>query len=287
MKKLSYLLGLMLIAGMVFTSCKKDDDEEPLDLKPIISIKGGAGYVDGNVTVNIGDTVKIGISAAKNSNSGKKLQDLYISLTSQNIIQWDTTLTINDDYYNQDFLFGSPNTAITERILFRVTDKDSESNQISLDVTWAETETVMTYENDTACIWNIIGPNPGAWDLINNQFKLLSEPPDDKDMVNTTTAASPPPEIFEKEWESLNNTAFVKANGFDYDNATVEAADETYEAGTPVQLVSDVEVGDIYIAKLRDLNIHAVIKITNIIITVNDKNDNLDKIEFSYKKAQE
>ena len=50
MKKLSYLLGLLLMAGLVFTSCSKDDDEEPQDLTPAITFQTGGDFINSDVT---------------------------------------------------------------------------------------------------------------------------------------------------------------------------------------------------------------------------------------------
>ncbi len=58
MKKLSYLLGLFIVAGLLFSAC--DKDEETMD-PPSLSFLGGTNppgnaRVDGDVTSTVGDS---------------------------------------------------------------------------------------------------------------------------------------------------------------------------------------------------------------------------------------
>ena len=66
MKKTIYLFGLLLLAGAtVFTSCKKDEDEEPtVDMTPVLTFIGGAGYTDADATIAPSSTFKVGINAS-------------------------------------------------------------------------------------------------------------------------------------------------------------------------------------------------------------------------------
>ncbi|MBI4646354.1 MAG: hypothetical protein HY738_07125 [Bacteroidia bacterium] len=134
----------------------------------------------------------------------------------------------------------------------------------------------------TGVIWNLIGPNQGAWDLVANVGLSSGASSTLKDMKNTTTVASPAPYIFNNEWTAMNTTLFVKNNSFDYINTTLySVVDAAYNAGSPVSTVSNVAVNDIYIVKLRGTSDYAVLKVTNITLT---SSDNLDKIDFEYKK---
>ena len=85
---------------------------------------------------------------------------------------------------------------------------------------------------------------------------------------------------FVKGWVGQNSTTFVKVNGSDYDNATLSSVAAAFSAGTTVSTVSNVVVGDVYIAKLRGTSTYAVLKVT----AVTDAAGNNDFIEFSVKK---
>jgi len=75
-------------------------------------------------------------------------------------------------------------------------------------------------------------------------------------------------DAFRKGWDGQNGTTYKKAPaGFGYDNATHNDLDEAFNALTlpiPSATVNDIAVGDIYIAKLRNADNYAVIKITSI-----------------------
>jgi hypothetical protein len=87
---------------------------------------------------------------------------------------------------------------------------------------------------------------------------------------------------FRKGWDAQNGTTFKKAgSGFGYDNATHNDLDAEFNSGINLSpnAVNNVAVGDIYIAKLRDGNNYAIIKITGI--TEGASNN---YIEFSAKR---
>lgn len=162
---------------------------------------------------------------------------------------------------------------------FTVNDQLGNSATGTFTVTISTTNTPLAYENTSGVIWNLVGPYQGAWDLGTNVGVSSSGAESTKDMKNTSTVASG----WVNAWTTGtgNGTLYVKTSVFDYNNATLESATSAYAAGTAVSTVTNPATNDIYIAKLRGGTNYAVIKITNIVVT---PSDNLDKIEFSYKK---
>ncbi len=134
MKKLSYLLGLFLVAGMLFSSCSKDEDEEPVDLTPTINFKGGTDYVSSDITIFVGDTIKIGVIAQSNATSGKKLTNFKIVLTSNDIPETKVDSTIDISTFDADFLYSSVFPGET-RLSAKITDKDGLSKEIAFVIT--------------------------------------------------------------------------------------------------------------------------------------------------------
>jgi hypothetical protein len=119
-----------------------------------------------------------------------------------------------------------------------------------------------------------------AFDLQENEELLESVPSANRDMQNATTADTP--NQWTADWRAANATRFVRANTFDYPNASAEAARAVFEDGSPEQVVSNPAVNDIYIARLRGGDTFAVIRIIGVNPTVND---NQDEVLFSYRKA--
>ncbi len=276
MKKIK-LLTLVLFAGILaFTSCKNDDPEGPtLSVTPT------------SVDAWKGDTVKFVYSISSNAKiKSLKAEPNTTLLTSQEVTSFSADYSVSD---TMTFVLPTSSLNDGDVISIKFTAEDADGADYARDVTVsinikepAAATTPMNTEKTDGVIWNIIGQNKGAWDLVNDVAMSTSDTEANKDMKNTTTTASQTPNVFEEEWTvgTGNTTTFVKDNTFDYTNATVEAATTAYNNGTSVTTVSNVAVNDIYIAKLRDGN-YAVIKVTNVAVTASDNND---KIEFSYKK---
>ncbi|NOX47699.1 MAG: hypothetical protein GXO89_12060, partial [Chlorobi bacterium] len=134
MKKLTYLLGLFLVAGMLFSSCKKDETEEPKDLTPTISFKGEAGYTSADVTINEGESILVGVIALENSTSGKNLTNFKMVLTTNNTPQVLVDSSFNESSFTADYSISFDNAGET-RLSAKITDKDGQSKEIAFNIT--------------------------------------------------------------------------------------------------------------------------------------------------------
>ena len=132
-------------------------------------------------------------------------------------------------------------------------------------------------------IWNFDGPNAGAWDLVDDVERFMADNSSVKDMLNQGIAQNA--YGFQFGWEAANTTLFVQINESDYTSINVSTTlyeiENLFSAGTPYSEIDSTHVGASYIAKLRGGNEYAAIRISNILPT---QSDNLDKIEFEYKK---
>jgi hypothetical protein len=134
MKKLSYLLGVLLVAGMLFTSCSKDDDDDVAG-PPTISFKTGAGFTFSDVTINEGETITVGIIATANAVSKKNLDRIVIYAIINNVPQSPIVdTTINVASFNADYNITFPD-AFTGKLFAEVTDKDNRKSNVSFDIT--------------------------------------------------------------------------------------------------------------------------------------------------------
>ncbi len=135
MKKLSYLLAIIVIAGIYFTSCSKDDTTTPQDLKPVISFKTGTGLTSSDVTITVGESINLGVICTANSNSGTKLNNVKI-YTIVNNAQQPSIIdsTINAAAFDATYVITFSN-AFTGKLYAEVTDKDGQKNNVSLTIT--------------------------------------------------------------------------------------------------------------------------------------------------------
>lgn len=157
MKKLSYLLGLLLVGSLIFTSCSDDDDTEPVDLSPsIVFTEGGE-----DVEVVVGDTVRFSVECASNSTSGKKLDKFRIYMIIDNI-EYPTEVNLTDIDENELTLdITNPiDYAFEGRLYCEITDVDGESNSVSFNIISEEATTPLEGEEDLE--WKRVGGTAGT-----------------------------------------------------------------------------------------------------------------------------
>lgn len=280
MKKLTYLLGMFLMAGAtLMTSCSKDDDET-VDNSPNLNLKGGAGYISTNQEVVSGKTFTLGFIATPNATSEKKLTRFELTMVQNNDVK-----TIKDSVLNKvsnfnwdvDFTLTGVGEA---KFTAKITDKDNETTTKTITITVKGNEVPMDKEIKDQQFFNNLGAGNGAYDLVAETAVASSV---DADMQNDSQPGATTV-IFHKGWKSETATRFVKANGFDYAAATIESAVTAYVAGTELAVVNDVVEGDIFIAKLRGNDEYCVIKITEVKVEGSTKGENDDYIKFDIKK---
>lgn len=134
-----------------------------------------------------------------------------------------------------------------------------------------------TEKKDT--VWNVKGPNKGAYNLVGGAQVAESEANANKDIVDMAVLAGGTV-TWPKTLNSLNGTMFVTAaSGFNYDAATDSTLIKAYAAGTAAATTKVLAVNDVILAKLRGGNTYAAIKI----YAVTDVADNKDYINFGYR----
>jgi hypothetical protein len=149
MKKLSYLLGLLVVAGIMFSACSKD--EENTDPPSLVFLGGeyepGKDRVDGDVTLTVGTEFVFGITASKVSDQDlRKIEIRRIFENVSNILFVDSTInTASITFDIQVFAWTSPGT---EDFVVTVYDKADKSSTISFTVTTEPAApNITTYED--------------------------------------------------------------------------------------------------------------------------------------------
>jgi hypothetical protein len=239
-------------------------------------------FIFDNRPLQVGASFMLAINASANTTTYENISRVRITRTFGTFVttELDTSLNIrNFSYFNTYLASSDPGT---ENWVFRADDISGEWSQVTLQVITIEAP-LTEY---TGVIWNAIGGNNFAWDLVSNQPRALSEPDSSKDMINNSSLSTClPPFNFSNSWIAGNQTRFKRANWYVYENASTQTAIDAYSGGTishlPSATAQGLANGDIFIARLRGTNNYAVIRITNVEWT---SGDDLDKIEFTYKK---
>lgn len=137
MKRLSYLLSLVVIAGLIFSGCSKDEEE---NTPPSLSFLGGTydpwgiPRTDADVTMETGKPLVFGFTASSTTN--KNLSRIQITRNYENV----SLVTILDSSiavpsYTLDIETVSYPNPGTEVFEITVTDRNSLSTTISFTVT--------------------------------------------------------------------------------------------------------------------------------------------------------
>jgi hypothetical protein len=283
-KQLLSLFSVMLLMLCVFTGCKRNGDDPDPDV------------ISSPIAETDDPQIRMSNPPNQNSSSGSKL---VFNLELRAPLSLDT-ITIKRSSGGS----GAPELLYIKTSGWKTDTKDNIS--VSYDV--SETEGVIEfrfYLRDKAGnvatmnypiyvnqaplsrefsgkIGNALGGADAAWDLIHNFSLPISGDDKEKDMQNHTISTDPGPDVFKRGWQSKNSTKFVKARaGYVYEYSTHELAEKEYLQGIPYNAITDAQINDVYIAKIRGGGTFAVIKITNIVTTTND---NSDRIDFTYKK---
>jgi hypothetical protein len=126
-----FLFSLLILT---LNSCEKDEDK-----KPDISFKTGASYTSSDVTLAGGTVATIGILAEKTEEEDVLTHfNVAISVNGLAAVSvFDEEIAAADeDIYDYDFTYAVPvGPGITYKLTFTVTDRDGQTNQVSLTVT--------------------------------------------------------------------------------------------------------------------------------------------------------
>lgn len=135
MKKMNWVLSLMMMVAVFFaTSCTKDSEDPIVDQKPTITLQVGTDYVYQNTTVTVGTPMKIGIRAIANTSSGSKLVDFTFTRTiNGNTQTFDSTFSAST--FNVDLMTNANAQVGNETFIFTIKDKNGQMSAVTIIIT--------------------------------------------------------------------------------------------------------------------------------------------------------
>jgi hypothetical protein len=136
MKRFVFLFALIVASGMfLMTSCSDNNDTTPTDVTPTINFIGGTGYISADATITAGSEFKVGINAFANATSGAKLVKFTVTRVVNNNPYVVLDSTINVSNFSIEIHTNAQPTATTEAWYYKITDKDTQYKQLSLNIT--------------------------------------------------------------------------------------------------------------------------------------------------------
>jgi len=285
MNRIKILSLAMLAAAVVFSSCGTDDPD------PIAELPG----LDLNPTEFsgwYGDTLNIEYQIT--SNDGITGLDVTPSTSDLGAMNFDATM-LNGEFIADGTVQyilptgGNWDDGDSFTITFVAThDVDgtlyTKTEVVTVTYDMNANSTPLTDEN-VGVLNHILGPNEGAFNLVDNVTVPQSGDWMVKDMIHVTDGLS---DTFNPVWTigtdptNDNGTRYVAAPGLDYDTVTLEDALMAYGDGTDALATVTFAEGDVYVAMLRGgAEGYAVIRIDAINMSAGNNDDTMD---FSYKK---
>ena len=132
MKKLFFAMACV-IGLMFFASCTQEQIDDIMAQKPTLEFVAGEGYITGNTSLYLGETLNFKVKAAPNSGSQSELAHLDFSITDiTGATVFNSNPEITDPSGENIFEFSfTPEVASTYAVTVEVTDKANKANIIT------------------------------------------------------------------------------------------------------------------------------------------------------------
>jgi hypothetical protein len=272
LKKIGFMFVMAAVSAFIFTACGTDEASP----KPKVTFDSdvSAGYTFADAEVTVGTLIKIGVIATSEVNI--KTVEMHVSDGTNTDLVYDTTL--NEKQFTDDIFRNASANIGTETWTVTVTDKDGNSASRSLKITTKkESDSLSIIEDEQ--VFNIIGPNHGAYDLVASATRGVGDPAAQKDIVDQTTTST-----FSREWGTLNGSEFIRLNSGALQQFVLEDDIITRwnaNSGSATSTLSNLDEGDLILCKSGQAGQYYVIALH----TIMDGAGNDDYYQFDYKGA--
>jgi hypothetical protein len=266
MKHLKFIVMMLVAANIAFvSSCKKDDDgdDTPVSENPSINLAGDGGFIATDATLEPGTVFNVKVTASENATTKKNLVNFKAVRNVAGVKSTEVDSTFNEKTFQLEMQFTASTLETTDVWTFTITDKDGKSATASFTITTEApvNTTPLATEVTDGKFYHVEGSLKGAYDLVGQALKGVSDPDTDKDLKNTDAAGA----TFTGSSTAGNGTTFVKDNSIDYaGTTTVEAIASAYAGGTASGTITNPQAGDKYIAKLRGGDDYMLIQILTV-----------------------
>ncbi len=263
------LFALLLVCTIAITSCRDQEEHGPvLHLTPASLV----------MTRNAGDLLEFSIQATAGDNA---LRNLRITQKPENSI---TTVIKDTALYGKaaDFFFVYTVPSGTERVLLTFTLYDTEGKSYAtLRDVYIQNGTPLqeTTGIELDAFYTPNGVN--AFRIQNLELYQLATNPDST-LIDLVEKDLTDDGVMSRTLTSYSGIRFVRNNSFNYAEASNTSAANSYNSSNAQQLISNVAVNDLLIAKYDTINNkYAIIKIMAIYDEEGSVND---RYIFNIKK---
>jgi hypothetical protein len=293
MKKIKFsLMAIVAMTAMVYLNACSGEEGDDIKPTPNLELIGGSGYVASDITLEVESPFTFGI----NVTSSVRLEKLEITRNIGGTINIPANCSacdssLSDKTLRVDVDFTTGTSTGTEIYTITVTDKDGGSTSKDITITVVEAgsdlEEITADDNggETLKVYNFLGPQLGAFDLLQGLPLSSGDPDSDKDIQDSTTNAEL--NAWPGRWTSRNGSTFKKlGSGYTWDNIKTDVAlKAAWDDNTdnPESFLT-VEDGDLLAIKLRGGDTYCLIEILEVVQTSNNNND---YVAFQYKRPMQ
>ena len=286
MKNIKFLslFALLSVGALFLTNCSGTGDDVP-EPSPVVNFIGGADYVDEDVSLASNSTFTMGITASHENN----IKSIKVTRAISGNVAIELLDSSVNDKVITDFFFTitTQNSAGSEVYSFIVSDKDGNSTTKSITVTnlgdpGKNLVEFLVDNNDlTFKVWNFRGPNSGAYGISFGDNLSSIESNLEKDIQDSTTLNET--STWPARWTSRNGTEFRKVTSSSWSTITNDSELlAAWAASGTSETTVNITDGDLYILDLGNGGAFALVEITEVVTTA----DNKDYVQFRYKKQQ-
>ncbi len=261
MKKTLFLLVFSLF---ILSGCKKDKQETPLLF---------IGPSDIVLDAYTGQVITFSISASSPDGLSKMMvNSKELNSFTQTVI--DSTLTGSKNFnWNYEYKVPYASKSYTMDLSFIFTDNSGYVFSAAKRINVTSTNVSLT-EYTGNVFYSKNSGKEDSYDLINRTalFSSISGTTI-RDIQNDGSYDSG--DILGLSWVSPSGSKFVRFNGYSYNDATAATVKSTYDSGTKLDTLSNIQQGDIIFMKTNraSTSTYSVLKVTSIFDPTGSVND--------------
>lgn len=268
------LLLASLIVGL-FVGCKRENTLPILRITP----------TNHDIDVTSGQVIGIGISGRSENASLARFTIKSKRGNGFTTTIVDSTLSGTSFGWQWEYQVANATASYVELLTFILQDSNGEqmSTTRALYVTLGETVLVETSGHLFYSRNSTINPE-SAFDLEDRVQVIYTTDSARRDIQDNPSGTG---EALSKSWISPAGGRFVRFNGYDYANATDVSLRNAFHSGIPVDVLNNVEVGDIILTRLGSLPAntghYAAMRITGLVDEAGTADN--DRYQFNLKWA--
>lgn len=241
---------------------------------------GGATSMRGIIS---DDATGLKLTIKVNSSTGTDASSNF-TITFKDVPSTETSWSIGDPAKGNGSIAAKSTAASgSYSLVYTVTDAGGATVSATVAFTVGGGSTGTATTEKTGNVYNVNGPNKGAYDLISDAGVSASSANTTKDLKDITAAGV----TFDGALSSGNGATFVKAaSSFDYANATVESITAAFAAGTALTSIPAPSVGDVYLVKTArgTTTSYIALKFTVVHAESTSSSANDGYVTFTYRK---